>query len=400
MSRKGFTLVELLVVIAIIAILIGLLFPAFIAVRNAARSTQCKSNLRNMIAGLLARTANDPTNQYCTGAFDPERDGSVEVYGWVADLVDQQIEPASLLCPSSVCQTSEKINSYAGVTTGSSRGPFPRRGVGGFGTWDTGELVATNLFEEGYNTNYASGWFLVRSEALYSGTQTAQSTLGSLKEWFTGGGSGVTPDSTYEQNTAGPLTTTLLDSSELPSSTIACLADAARGDVETNDATQGDGVLAFTIPAPFNIPAGAPCCESFNDGPSRADTDGRGEYTGVASGISVVAYFNVATPRATINESSNLTVGETGDGLTHQDTRDFFAYHQKTCNVAMADGSVRAFADDNGDGFINPGFGVLASNSSTADTGYTSPEVEINHFDWYTGSTLQSGAIVKRYEGL
>src|ERR1044071_5359565 len=41
----AFTLIELLVVIAIIAILVGLLFPAFKAVQNQARSTQAKNDL-------------------------------------------------------------------------------------------------------------------------------------------------------------------------------------------------------------------------------------------------------------------------------------------------------------------------------------------------------------------
>jgi prepilin-type N-terminal cleavage/methylation domain-containing protein len=52
--QKAFTLIELLVVIAIIAVLIGLLFPAFRAVQDQAKRTQAKNDLTQIVNAVNA----------------------------------------------------------------------------------------------------------------------------------------------------------------------------------------------------------------------------------------------------------------------------------------------------------------------------------------------------------
>lgn len=52
MRRKGFTLIELLVVIAIIAILAAILFPVFLRAKQAAQTSACLSNCKQIATGV------------------------------------------------------------------------------------------------------------------------------------------------------------------------------------------------------------------------------------------------------------------------------------------------------------------------------------------------------------
>ena len=69
LPQAGFTLVELLVVVAIIALIVALLLPAINASREAARRTQCLSNLRQI--GLSMINYLDVNREFPDAAFMP-----------------------------------------------------------------------------------------------------------------------------------------------------------------------------------------------------------------------------------------------------------------------------------------------------------------------------------------
>jgi prepilin-type N-terminal cleavage/methylation domain-containing protein len=86
-KRTAFTLVELLVVIAIIGILVALLLPALNSVREAARSSKCKSNLRQVALAVLSHQDTHkrfPAGWQNNDDNDPEADPG---WGWAAHIL-------------------------------------------------------------------------------------------------------------------------------------------------------------------------------------------------------------------------------------------------------------------------------------------------------------------------
>ena len=171
----------------------------------------------------------------------------------------------------------------------------------------------------------------------------------------------------------------------------------SKGDVGA-DGT-GDGTLPNTISERIGLVAGIDLAESFNDGPSIVGAVG----TGGAPGP--VRLIPPNTLKTSFEVDDFPQQGEIGQsGVILQDTRDWFAWHSKTVNIVFVDGSVRTLDDENGDGYINPGFLVPTPTSESEienqrnTVGYLSPSVETNPFEIFSGTSLRGSFANKRFE--
>ena len=417
MKKRGFTLIELLVVIAIIGILVALLLPALARAREASRDAACKNNLRQFGIGLHLFADKDPAGRFCSGAWDQRRDGCMDTYGWVADLVNTEAaRPQDMLCPSNPLVGSEKYNDFIGVTQTGKDGADPAKiaaGLCGLGTWggaavgftnatpnERGNLLARALLDRGYGTNYISSWFLGRSGPKMVSNAARDNFLTFTTETNPANWEGLKGYS----STTGPLTRRLLETGPVVSSLIPLLGDACAGDINeaslTNDIKYGPldpwGLVSADGASKVYLVAGQLLVETQSDGPAYFDGTSNTINLILASGAELKTQFQC-------ERGGNCPAplgGNSGTKTYLQDYRDFFAVHgggrSSSCNILMADGSVKRFSDLNNDKFFNPGFPIppALTDNDYQRIGYfpntNAGEAELPPGEIFSGMLLQN----------
>lgn len=362
--RCAFTLIELLVTITILGMLLAIALPVIHKVRENARDSTCRSNLRQIGLGMMQYGTR--SNYLCSGAWDWKRDGAVTEIGWVADLVHQGVAPGDLVCPSNPSKLS---NVFAQMTTFDPNGNPCADSLGGadqtmpdgsvivnpcraiFSSTEKGKMLDELLLTKKFNTNYAAGWFLVRSEVVIDN----RGALVNKKP-------GCAKSPRERGCTDGPLAMSRIGGYRVASSVVPIMGCGIKAENGENMLTEKVG----------DFDAGTFLADSFTDGPRDRITY---KAPVLAGGVGASSWFG----------PWNQTL---------QDYRSFAPVHfgptNGSCNILFLDGSVHSFSDTNGDGLLNNGF------APSPESGYTDDEVELPVAQVHSQWSLDPGRLPNR----
>ena len=350
-ARKGFTLVELLVTIAIIGILLGLLLPNLSAVQATAKAGAQGAVIQGFGRGFQDFSSLDQDGRLSSGAYDHYRDGDATKVGWVADIVNGKFgNPTKSLDPVSRLKVNEKFCDMAGSVESGTLNNF--RWLSNAVTSPTGAVVADatsirgntyfgtsqTLWDDGFNTNFATTWHFSRGDNVISATNR-----------FT-----VNADSRDGSKSPldgeGPLSSAVLSDPMFVSSAdkIALMGAARAGDgadstINSTGTNNAETINKFIDPTGRKriVKVGDFSVESFTDGPT--------------------ATRSVAAADAGVyGTSAGERVHEINDIVPNCKTKKIKTSFGQIfgggfANLLFADGSLRRVSDNNGYGGANKG---------------------------------------------
>ncbi len=380
-SRRGFTLLEVIVVGGVIAIGTALLLPAIQSAREAARSTQCRNNLKQIAIGMHVFAESDPRGRLTTGGFNPRYDGCPDTFSWIAAI--QSVKAGNgkdMMCPSSPCAGTAGLQELLvadevdGERAGKDRQGFSFcKGLADEEPAERLEIVS-RFVERGYNTTYNPSWLLTRS--------APRIQLGATPTLELPGGEKT--DLRWLANTRGPLTLQEIERAEVPSNQIPMLGDGAVGDID-------DALLGSTLDEESGLVQGRRLTTILIEGPSVWNGD-KENVVRVRSKLKLDALLLDEPPRVgeAVTVERARKINRAGGDAVLREARHWMAIHASGMNLMMSDGSVKLVRDLNGDGYLNPGFPVTGDESELELTvGYTDNVCEIGAPEVFTGTMLR-----------